>query len=352
MGETIKGYKGFNKDMTCKGKQYKENTDYEENETGICNAGVMHFCKNPWDVLNYYPMVNEEGEISEFAEVEAKGNVYEKDDKSATTKLHIGAKLGLKGFVKACVDFTVEKTKYSCDTDLPNKDEADYAQIGSSGDYAQIGSSGDSAQIGSSGYSAQIGSSGDYAQIGSSGYSAQIGSSGDSAKIGSSGDSAKIGSSGDYAKIGSSGDYAQIGSSGYSAQIGSSGYSAQIGSSGDYAQIGSSSDYAQIGSSGYSAQIGSSGDYAKIGSSGDSAQIISEGKNSVVMAAGYDSIAKAKIGSWITLAEWVKTDKKNEKGYIIWSPKCVKTEYVDGDRIKEDTFYKLKNGEFVEVSEY
>ena len=279
MGETIKGYKGFNKDMTCKGKQYKENTDYEENGTGICNAGVMHFCKDPWDVLNYYPMVNEEGEISEFAEVEAKGNVYEKDDKSATTKLHIGAKLGLKGFVKACVDFTVEKTKYSCDTDLLNKDEAD------------------SAKIGSSGYSAKIGSSGD---------SAQIGSSGDSAKIGSSGDSAKIGSSGDSAKIGSSGD---------------------------------------------SAQIGSSGDYAQIGSSGDSAQIISEGKNSVVMAAGYDSIAKAKIGSWITLAEWVKTDKKNEKGYIIWSPKCVKTEYVDGDRIKEDTFYKLKNGEFVEVSE-
>ena len=216
MGETIKGYKGFNKDMTCKGKQYKENTDYEENGTGICNAGVMHFCKNPWDVLNYYPMVNEEGEISEFAEVEAKGNVYEKDDKSATTKLHIGAKLGLKGFVKACVDFTIEKTKYSCDTDLPNKDEADSAQIGSSGDYAKI---------------------------------------------------------------------------------------------------------------------------------------ISEGKNAVVMAAGYDSVAKAKIGSWITLAEWVKTGKKNEKGYIIWAPKCVKTEYVDGDRIKEDTFYKLKNGEFVEVSE-
>ena len=342
MGETIKGYKGFNKDMTCKGKQYKENTDYEENGTGICNAGVMHFCKNPWDVLNYYPMVNEEGEISEFAEVEAKGNVYEKDDKSATTKLHIGAKLGLKGFVKACVDFTVEKTKYSCDTDLPNKDEADSAQIGSSGDSAKIGSSGDSAKIGSSGDSAKIGSSGDYAKIGSSG---------DSAKIGSSGYSAQIGSSGDYAKIGSSGYSAQIGSSGYSAQIGSSGDSAQIGSSGDYAKIGSSGDSAKIGSSGYSAQIGSSGDYAKIGSSGYSAQIISEGKNSVVMAAGYDSVAKAKIGSWITLAEWVKTDKKNEKGYIIWSPKCVKTEYVDGDRIKEDTFYKLKNGEFVEVSE-
>ena len=120
-----------------------------------------------------------------------------------------------------------------------------------------------------------------------------------------------------YAKIGSSGDYAKIGSSGYSAQIGSSG------------------DYAQIGSSGYSAKIGSSGDYA---------QIESTGNHSVVMAAGNDSIAKAKIGSWITLAEW---DCING----VWTPICVKTEKVDGERIKADTFYKLVNGEFKEVEE-
>ena len=316
MGETIKGYKGFNKDMTCCGKQYKENTTYEEDGTEICEAGMMHFCENPYDVLDYYPLVNEDGDISDFAEVEAVGEVKKDGNKSATNKLHIGAKLGLKGFVKACVDFTIEKTR------IENAEECTDYDNGKN--YAKIGSSGDSAQIGSSGYYAKIGSSGDYAQIGSSGYSAKIGSSGDSAQIGSSGYSAKIGSSG------------------YSAQIGSSGYSAQIGSSGYYAKIGSSGDYAQIGSS---------GDYAQIGSSGDYAQIISEGKNSVVMAAGYNSVAKAKIGSWITLAEWVKTDKKDENGNIIWSPKCVKTEYVDGDRIKEDTFYKLKDGEFWEVSE-
>ena len=325
MGETIKGYKGFNKDMTCSGKQYKENTTYEEDGTEICEAGMMHFCENPYDVLDYYPLVNEDGDISDFAEVEAVGEVKKDGNNSATNKLHIGAKLGLKGFVKACVDFTIEKTRIENAEECTDYDNGkNSAQIGSSGDYAKIGSSGDSAQIGSSGYSAQIGSSGDYAQIGSSGDYAKIGSSGYSAQIGSSGDYAKIGSSGDYAKIGSSGDYAQIGSSGYSAQIGSSGYSAQIGSSG------------------YSAQIGSSG---------DSAKITSIGKNSVVMAAGYNSIARAKIGSWITLAEWVKTDKKDENGNIIWSPKCVKTEYVDGDRIKEDTFYKLKDGEFWEVIE-
>ena len=135
----------------------------------------------------------------------------------------------------------------------------------------------------------------------------------------------------------------QIGSSGDSAKIGSSGYSAQIGSSGDYAKIGSSGDYAQIGSSGYSAKIGSSGDYAKIGSSGYSAKIDSTGEDSVIMCAGNKSKAKAKVGSWITLAEWKWSDEKNHD-----VPVCVKTEYVDGDNIKADTLYQLKNGKFVE----
>ena len=101
-------------------------------------------------------------------------------------------------------------------------------------------------------------------------------------------------------------------------------------------------NYAQIGSSGDSAQIGSSGNSAQIGSSGDSAQIDSSGQNSVVMCAGYDSKAKAAIGSWITLAEW-----KNVEG--LWKPICVKTEQVDGERIKADTYYKLIDGKFKEV---
>ena len=136
-------------------------------------------------------------------------------------------------------------------------------------------------------------------------------------------------------------------------QIGSSGYSAQIGSSGDYAKIGSSGYYAQIGSSGDSAKIGSSGDYAQIGSSGDSAQICSSGysaqigitgEDSVIMCAGKEAKAKAKAGSWITLSEWKWSYEKNR--YV---PVCVKTEYVDGNNIKADTLYQLKNGKFVEV---
>ena len=90
---------------------------------------------------------------------------------------------------------------------------------------------------------------------------------------------------------------------------------------------------------GYYAQIGSSGNYARIGSSGDCARIKSEGQRAVIMCAGGNSKARAKKGSWITLAEYDDNRK----------PVCVKTEQVDGERIKEDTWYQLIDGEFKEV---
>ena len=83
---------------------------------------------------------------------------------------------------------------------------------------------------------------------------------------------------------------------------------------------------------------------ASIGSSGDSARINSTGKYAVICCAGHDSIAKGKKGSWITLSEWEYSEK--EYAYI---PVCVKTEQIDGERIKEDVYYKLEKGEFVEV---
>ena len=60
------------------------------------------------------------------------------------------------------------------------------------------------------------------------------------------------------------------------------------------------------------------------------------------MCAGCNSKAKAAIGSWITLAEWRRIEG-------VWKPICVKTEQVDGKRIKADTYYKLIDGKFEEV---
>ena len=298
MEKKIIAYKGFDKNLKCRDFQYEVGKEYEmDGDIKCCERG-FHACESPLEVFDYYDMLN-----SRFAEVEHSGEIDKEENttKVCSSKIKVKAELKLADIINLGVEWIKDVTspaKLKKETDLNDNCN-------------------NSAQIGSSGYSAKIGSSGDSAQIGSSGYSAKIGSSGDSAQIGSSGDSAQIGSSGDSA---------QIGSSGYSAKIGSSGYSAKIGSSGNYAKIGSSGD---------SAQIGSSGDYA---------QIESTGNHSVVMAAGNNSIAKAKIGSWITLAEWDCIDG-------VWIPICVKTEKVDGEHIKADTFYKLVNGEFKEVEE-
>ena len=308
-GNVITSYKGFDKNMKCRGFQYEVGKEYEmDGEVKCCNQG-FHACKSPMEVWDYYDMLD-----SRYAEVEQSGKIDagENSTKVCSSRIKIKAELKLADIINIGVEWLKDITS-------PSKVKADGVLNDNENRRKQIGSSDDSAQIGSSG---------DYAKIGSSGYSAKIGSSGDSAQIGSSGDSAKIGSSGDSAKIGSSGDYAKI------------------GSSGDYAKIGSSGDYAKIGSSGDSAQIGSSGDSAKIGSSGDSAKIDSTGEDSVIMCAGNSSRAKAKVGSWITLAEWKWSYEKKRD-----VPVCVKTEYVDGDNIKADTWYQLKNRKFVEVTE-
>lgn len=132
-------------------------------------------------------------------------------------------------------------------------------------------------------------------------------------------------------------DFKKLPSS-YNAKISSSDYNAKIGSSSDYAQIGSSGEYAQIGSSGYNAKIGSSGDDAKISSSGD---------DCVIMCAGINSSAKAKIGSWITLAEWKYSEEKQRD-----IPFSVVTKQVDGIEIKEDVYYTLQDGKFKESKQH
>ena len=104
------GYKAFNPGMICRGKQYEENAVFEEPEAKICNTG-MHYCKNPFDVLEHYGFVNDNAEINEFAEVEALADEKTDDGrKFCTTKLKIGAKLSIHNFVNAFVEFTLKRT--------------------------------------------------------------------------------------------------------------------------------------------------------------------------------------------------------------------------------------------------
>ena len=224
----ITSYKGFDKNMQCRGFQYEVGKEYEiDGEIKCCNRG-FHACKSPMEVWDYYDMLD-----SRYAEVEQSGKIDagENSTKVCSSRIKIKAELKLADIINIGVEWLKDITS-------PSKVKADGV----------------------------------------------------------------LNDNGNRRK--------------------------------------------QIGSSGYYAKIGSSGDYAQIGSSGDYAQIDSTGEDSVIMCAGNSSIAKAKVGSWITLAEWKWSDEKKRD-----VPVCVKTEYVDGENIKADTWYQLKNRKFVEVTE-
>ena len=109
MEEIIKSYKGFNKDMTCKNKQYEVGKDYEEDKAVACECG-MHACEYPLDCFKCYPPSK-----SVYCEVEQSGDISRHDDsKIASTKMRIGAQLNIAGIVNAAIKYTKEKVEKTC----------------------------------------------------------------------------------------------------------------------------------------------------------------------------------------------------------------------------------------------
>ena len=113
MTETIKGFKGFDKDLKCRGYQYEVGQDFqEEGKIESCSKG-FHFCKNPFDVFYYYPPSTKDG-INRYCVVKGGGSIDEDSDgtKIACSKIHISAEIGLKGLVEAGIKFILDKVNW------------------------------------------------------------------------------------------------------------------------------------------------------------------------------------------------------------------------------------------------
>lgn len=113
MTEIIKGFKGFDKDLKCRGYQYEVGQDFqEEGKIEVCSKG-FHFCENPFDVFSYYPPSAENG-INRYCVVEGGGSIDKDSDdtKIACSKLHISAEIGLKGLVEAGIKFILDKVNW------------------------------------------------------------------------------------------------------------------------------------------------------------------------------------------------------------------------------------------------
>lgn len=225
MGEVIKAYKGFNKDMTCRDFQYEEGKEYEEERAEACNCG-FHACEHPVDCLGYYDPAH-----SVYHEVEQSGEISKRSDdtKVASTKIKIGARVSIAGLVQAAIEYTKERVKPEAESN------EDYGASSATGDY------------------------------------------------------------------------------------------------------------------GASSATGNCGASSATGYKGKSA---AENPNSVAVAWGPEAMAKGVKGSTLVLAEWKRIDNdawywKEEAWYFIGSLMV----RVDGEKVKENTWYTLKNGELVEVED-
>ena len=111
---------------------------------------------------------------------------------------------------------------------------------------------------------------------------------------------------------------------------------------GDYSAATNTGDYSAATNTGNRSAATNTGDYSAATNTGNRSAATVEGKESIALATGIKSKAKGKIGCFIVLAEWKEI---NYEYHLI----DVKSAKVDGENIKEDTFYTLKDGKFVEV---
>ena len=311
----MKGYKGFRKGLICKGKQYAENTIFEESEANICVNG-MHFCKNPMDVLDYYPLIDNNGEMCEFSEVEAIDETLTNDEKKyCTKKLKIGARLSLVEFIRASFDVTYRQIKEETDNVSEKENVGDNATLAGgngaklAGGYGAKLAGGDNATL-AGGYGATL----------AGGYGAKL-AGGNWAKL-AGGDNATL-AGGDNAKL-AGGNWATL-AGGYNAKLAGGDNATLAG--GNWATL-AGGDGAKL-AGGYGAKL----------AGGDNATLAG-GEHSIMVSENC-SKAKGGIGSVVVMVE------RNDEGEIV----NYKAIQIDGDTYKEETWYQLKDGEIKEAEE-
>ena len=146
----MKTYKGFNKNMTCRGFQYEEGKEYKTEKAVACETG-FHACEYPLDCFNYYSPND-----SVFHEVEQDGDIskHNDDTKVASTKIKIGAEINIAGLVKAAIEYTLKRVNPEAKS---NEDYGASSATGYKGASSATGDYGASSATGNCGASSATG---------------------------------------------------------------------------------------------------------------------------------------------------------------------------------------------------
>ncbi len=101
----MKAFKGFDKDLKCRGYQFEIGKEYEEKNASLCNSG-FHACEYPLDCFKYY---NPNESRFCVVELDAMDERHEEDTKLCGKRIKIGAEVGIPGLVKAAIEYVTER---------------------------------------------------------------------------------------------------------------------------------------------------------------------------------------------------------------------------------------------------
>ena len=292
----MKAYKGFNKDMTCRGFQYEIGKEYETDAADLCRIG-FHACENPLDCFSHYAPGN-----SRYCEVEIEDNGQRssEDSKVVGKKIKIGAELSTEQICKLHFEYVRSRCAPAKTNAAGDRESASAGRYGSA-------SAGDGGSASAGRYGSASAGEGGSASAGDYG----------SASAGECGSA----SAGRYGSA-SAGEYGSASAGKFGSASAGDGGSASAGRSG-------SASAGRYGSA-------SAGDYGVSASRGSS----SAGENGVAAARGKHAKVRGGIGSVLVVC----VEKKDSYEIAEW-----KAAVVDGERIRPDTWYTVENGEFREA---
>ena len=292
----MKLYKGFDKNMQCRGFQFEEGKTYiHDGEIKLCEKG-FHACENPLDCFNYYSPAES---IYREVKMEDVSDERKEDSKVAGKSIKIGARISFGKIAQLAVEYInshIDKSKKQ------QVMEGNCSAASNTGNYSAASNTGD--------YSASS-NTGCYSAASNTGY---------------------------YSAASNTGYRSAASNTGYRSAASNTGDYSASSNTGDCSASSNTGDYSAASNTGYRSASSNTGDYSAASNTGDYSAAEVSGKQSVALAIGKESRVRGALGCWIVCAEW------NENG--IKDVQCI---CVDGEKIKPAVWYTLKNGDFVEA---
>ena len=320
-------YKGFNKDMKCRGMQYEEGKTYKaEGEIKLCVNG-FHACENPLDVLHYYPIAKG----SKYHIVECDGDISNEeagDSKFACREITVGAEITIGQLIKAGITAVFEKARRIKGN---NYAQGNFSIATTNGDSSLAATQGNFSLAATNGYCSTAATQGSCSTAATQGSCSTATTNGNFSLAATQGDFSIATTNGDSSLAATQGDFSIATTNGDSSLAATNGYCSTAATQGSCSTAATNGYYSSAATQGSCSTAATQGNYSTA---------IANGNDSIALANGYAAKAKAALGCYIVLTEY-------RDGELV-DCQCRK---VDGKEIKPDTFYKLVGGEFVEAEE-